>query len=327
MSSFGCLKPRVNRKRKTKTQPWLGFFMGLICATMRVMNHNCSHISSINTHNGKAHLDEFLACCIAICFLPSTPITRHLEIPDSLLDDPTALVLDKGRRFEPALLNFDHHQDGKLECAFNLWMAHLGYRDALYDAFAWGPNITRNDTGGMKSVAEAFELPTDQKTINKLEAIFSNPVAGWVLDQFSSVDVVPVASQLYDVMQSIGGYILEGCERVEAQHKIYDEHVVIRDICGFPVADMTTIKGDYEFAFGSWLSKNNKVVKIVFANDARSPGCTRMVRRDEGIDFRKYARMHPLMVRFCHESGFLLTMGETEMRKNMKEIVYRATDK
>jgi hypothetical protein len=86
--------------------------------------------TTILTHPGSAHKDEFLACCVLLATAPA-PIVRR-EPTEADLADPAIAVVDVGHRHEPALKNFDHHQlpdDAAPTCALSLVLQHLG----LYD--------------------------------------------------------------------------------------------------------------------------------------------------------------------------------------------------
>jgi uncharacterized UPF0160 family protein len=83
--------------------------------------------TTILTHPGSAHKDEFLACCVLLATAPC-PILRR-EPTEADLADPAIAVVDVGHRHEPALNNFDHHQlpaDAAPTCALSLVLQHLG---------------------------------------------------------------------------------------------------------------------------------------------------------------------------------------------------------
>jgi len=77
--------------------------------------------TTILTHRGRAHKDEFFACSVLLASCPS-PIVRRKQT-DAYLADPAIAVIDVGLRHEPALNNFDHHQlpdDAAPTCALSL---------------------------------------------------------------------------------------------------------------------------------------------------------------------------------------------------------------
>ena len=92
-----------------------------------------STISTILTHPGGAHKDEFLACSVLLALHP-VPVIRREPAPEDLAN-PAICVVDVGHRHEPALNNFDHHQlprDHPPTCSLSLVLQHLGlYQDAL----------------------------------------------------------------------------------------------------------------------------------------------------------------------------------------------------
>ena len=92
----------------------------------------------IITHAGKAHLDDLMACAIAVAHLriwnDSTDVTIERRDPTyEELDDSTVVVLDVGGRYEPTNSNFDHHQlpRGSHDSAMTLLAANLGMPNGL----------------------------------------------------------------------------------------------------------------------------------------------------------------------------------------------------
>ena len=89
-------------------------------------------ISSIITHPGGAHKDDFLACSV---FLHDHPVSIFRREPnDSDLLDSSIAVLDVWGHHEPEKFNFDHHQFPREHvptCALSLVLQYLGiYEDA-----------------------------------------------------------------------------------------------------------------------------------------------------------------------------------------------------
>lgn len=73
-------------------------------------------IEKIITHGGIFHCDEVLAVALLISKFGDIPIVRKYanEISEEEFNNPNILILDVGRRYEPNLGNFDHHQDANL---------------------------------------------------------------------------------------------------------------------------------------------------------------------------------------------------------------------
>lgn len=73
-------------------------------------------MKKILTHAGTFHADEISAIALLLKFFPGTPVERTHDIAaiKAAQADPEILVLDIGREYDPAQLNFDHHQDEAL---------------------------------------------------------------------------------------------------------------------------------------------------------------------------------------------------------------------
>ena len=293
---------------------------------------NPVQFDTIVTHDSRAHLDDLLATCLAVRVNPKAIVYRVNVISDIQLNNPKILVLDKGTQLDPDKLNFDHHQDENLDCAFILFAKHLGLTPNLFDAFSWARVVNYNDTKGMLGVAKKFGFSDDQKTLSNLGCVFKSSFDSMILDWFSEQDTIHPGSKLHDILYRMGDFIISGCEEVEAAHKKYEETVEIRtvEVAGrtFTYADKMNT-GEEMRAFGSWLSK--KVpdgIDFVLAADDRTKGCIRLIRYNNDIDFRKWANYEEKSamnrgygmsqypnandVNFCHANGFLLSLKPTE---------------
>jgi len=145
-------------------------------------------------HAGNAHMDEVLAAALASQKYPITSIERRNPTYEEL-DDPTILILDVGEMYEPALLNFDHHQlvDSD-ECAFTLLARHI-YGDEYY-AFskvnAWMRWYAMMDTQGPTKVASAMGTTPDVLRESR------SPVDMFLLDMFEEdpMSTIPILKKL-----------------------------------------------------------------------------------------------------------------------------------
>ena len=119
----------------------------------------------IITHAGRAHLDDFVSCAIAIVNATwrrmefgersDHPITLRAAIAETVQDtviyrrNPTAeeiedkdvLVLDVGGQYDPSKGNFDHHQlpKGSKDSAMTLFAANIGLPDGSFDGSVYEP--------------------------------------------------------------------------------------------------------------------------------------------------------------------------------------------
>jgi uncharacterized UPF0160 family protein len=71
--------------------------------------------NKIITHSGVHHADEVSAIVTVFKSLGyKLPIERKISVTQEELDDPSVLILDIGRNYNPTLGNFDHHQGANL---------------------------------------------------------------------------------------------------------------------------------------------------------------------------------------------------------------------
>jgi len=163
-----------------------------------------STLTTILTHPGSAHKDEFLACCVLLAENP-VPIERREPLPNDLAD-PTVAVVDVGHRHEPALNNFDHHQlpkDHPPTCSLSLVLQRLGlYADARQFC-EWLEPAEWFDCRG--PIATAKFLGVDRATLPKL----NSPVDITLLRRFALAVRLEPSDPLWLVMRMIGEDLLD----------------------------------------------------------------------------------------------------------------------
>lgn len=84
-----------------------------------------TYYERIVTHAGVFHADEVLAIVYLLILGFRGKIERKYKVSDADLNDPRTLVLDTGKRYDPKLGNFDHHQDKILPATCMLVLKHF----------------------------------------------------------------------------------------------------------------------------------------------------------------------------------------------------------
>lgn len=181
--------------------------------------------TTILTHPGGAHKDEFIACALLLASRP-VAITRR-EPTEADLADPATLVVDVGHRHEPELNNFDHHQlprDHPPTCSISLVLAHLGlYSDARefcdwLEAAEWldcrGPNET------------ARWLGVERDAFSRLHS----PIDGALLRRFSQTAGLQPGDPLWEIMRLIGEDILGYVRDLRARLDFIGRHAQLWDL-------------------------------------------------------------------------------------------------
>lgn len=166
----------------------------------------------IVTHNGAAHRDEFLACCVILHHEHAahgrTPsVERRLVVPSDLEDSGT-YVVDTGGRWDPGDLNFDHHQaDPKMvdKCALDLVLEYVMGRD-VYRGFAkaneWLRVTTVQDTRG--NAEAALSLGVNARAYSAMRS----PMERLMLSWFADAHTVHADSALHATMRELGRLLL-----------------------------------------------------------------------------------------------------------------------
>jgi len=175
--------------------------------------------TTILTHPGSAHKDEFLACCVLLATAPS-PILRR-EPTDADLADPATAVIDVGHRHEPARNNFDHHQlpdDAAPTCALSLVLQHLGlYADAR--AFCdWLEPAEWFDCRGPNATARWLGVKRD--IIDKLHS----PLDGTLLRRFAATTRHSPGEPLWEIMRMIGADLLDYLRTLRTRLTFIGQH-------------------------------------------------------------------------------------------------------
>ncbi len=175
--------------------------------------------TTILTHPGSAHKDEFLACCVLLA-ASACPILRR-EPTDADLADPATAVIDVGHRHEPALNNFDHHQlpdDAAPTCALSLVLQHLGlYADAR--AFCdWLEPAEWFDCRGPNATARWLGVERD--IINKLHS----PIDGTLLRRFAAATRHTFGEPLWEIMRLVGSDLLDYLRTLRSRLTFIGQH-------------------------------------------------------------------------------------------------------
>ena len=160
----------------------------------------------IITHDGRGHQDDFLATCVCI-FKLNAPAYR-LKILEEHLQSPNFWVLDQGRKFEPELHNFDHHQIEQEICAFTMVLDHF-YKVDYREFMPQLKFIEIFDSYGPKKAAEFAGIKEEN-----LEFIAS-PIYLSMIKAFSKIEG-EIKDPFYSIMKEIGQDICLKIENTES---------------------------------------------------------------------------------------------------------------
>jgi len=289
--------------------------------------------TTILTHPGSAHKDEFLACCVLLAAAPC-PIVRR-EPAEAELADPAIAVVDVGYRHEPALNNFDHHQlpdDAVPTCALSLVLQHLGlYADAR--AFCeWLEPAEWFDCRGPNTTAAWLGI--------KREVIFQlySPIDSTLLRRFAAANRHAPGEPLWEIMRLIGTDLLDYLRTTRARLSFIGHHAEIWSLEELgPLADgqipvavflprTDPLPEEPSSGIDRWVTEqrlDDRVVAIV-APDRRSAGYGLSRHRDHPrCDFTRL-KAEP-DVHFAHARGFVAKTSAAEPRRLRELLKLAAT--
>jgi hypothetical protein len=286
--------------------------------------------STILTHPGSAHKDEFLACCVLLATTPC-PILRR-EPTDADLADPATAVIDVGHRHETALNNFDHHQlpsDAAPTCALSLVLQHLGlYADAR--AFCeWLEPAEWFDCRGPNETARWLGIERD--IVFKLYS----PIDGTLLRRFAAAKQHSPGEPLWEMMRLVGTDLLDYIRNLRTRLTFIGQHAQLWTLdeltpAGGPAPAVLfltrtePLPEDTSAGLERYVTEqrlDERVVALI-APDRRSSGYGLSRHRDNPrLDFTRI-KAEP-DVHFTHQRGFVAKTSATDP-KRLRELLMLA---
>lgn len=254
----------------------------------------------IVVHDGRAHADDFLAACVCTHKL-GLPVTRQ-KFEDHMLGDPNFWVLDQGRRFEPELHNFDHHQIEEEKCAFTMVLDHLygpGYRDS-WPALRY---VEIFDSYGPKRAA-AFAGVSEES----MEVTLS-PIHSSVVDAFSGIEG-EVPEFFLRFMAMVGSGICSKIESrsslfsaIDAGHRLFTRgSTKVLDVSGCSPPEGFSHS---QLPTKEWSKARGHEPEVILTRDPRQGGYRMVSINTDSLKFAPHPKAY-----FTHNSGFLTAFVE-----------------
>jgi len=250
---------------------------------------------SIIVHDGRAHADDFLAACVCLYKLDE-PVYRQ-SASSAMLDDQKCWVLDQGRKFEPHLHNFDHHQIEEEICAFTMILDYFFGKD--YRIFM--PNlrfIEIFDSYGPERASEFVGIK--QEDLEKV----TSPIHVSLIRSFSKIEGL-VQEPFASIMKFIGQEI---CEQIEGNKQMLstltnDSKTIEHQ--GILILDTTNCVPPNGFKHEqlptkAWSKMNNVDPVVILTRDSRQNGYRMVSINTKTLKFKPNDKCY-----FVHNSGFL----------------------
>lgn len=181
--------------------------------------------STIITHPGGSHKDDFLACAVLLSQNPVAILRR--EPTEADLTDPSIAIVDIGHQHAPELRNFDHHQfprDHVPTCALSLVLQYLGLYEDARDFCDWLEVTEWFDCRG--PVDTAAWLGIDREALGKL----NSPVDVTVLRRFANQTEHNPGEPIWEVMRMIGTDLVDYITGLRARLDFVAGHAEVWNI-------------------------------------------------------------------------------------------------
>ena len=253
----------------------------------------------IVVHRGRAHVDDFLASCV--CLHKTDLVLCRMDLEPGMLEDPRCWVLDQGMRFEPEMLNFDHHHLDEQICSLTMVLDHFygkGYRTYIPQL----SYIEIHDSMGSSKAAKFAGVTNDivEKSASLIQHL--------ILKSFSEIEG-EVTDPFRSVMCSMGS---ELCGKIEALPLLIEQlenNAKIIELSGLKVLDLTLCETDApdQLPTKYWCEQKGISLSVILTRDSRCMNKYRMISTDGSVRFRQNS-----LCSYTHPSGFLTVFDELE---------------
>lgn len=283
-------------------------------------------ITTLLTHPGGAHKDEFLACCVLLARHPVAIVRR--EPLDTDLASPEVCVVDVGHRHEPELNNFDHHQfprDAAPVCALSLVLQHFGLYEDARRFCEWLETAEWFDCRG--PVNTAARLGVERATLAKL----NSPIDLTLLRRFAGASRIEPGQPLWEMMRMIGEDMVNHITSTRAKLDQLERHAQLweLEIGGAPAIVVylprtDTIADDIASGLDRFVETREWAAEVVGTvyPDRRAGGYGLGRFRDNArLDFTRIAGEPD--VHFAHANGFVAKTSASDATR-LRELMVAA---
>jgi hypothetical protein len=279
-------------------------------------------ITSIVTHPGGAHKDDFLACAV---LLTQAPVAIERRDPtDTDLNDPAVAVLDIGHEHSETLHNFDHHQlprDHVPTCALSLVLQYLGIYEDAREFCSWLEVAEWFDCRGPVDTAEWLGM--DRDTLGRL----NSPLDITILRRFASQTEHKPGEPIWEIMRMIGQDTIDYITNLRTRLDFVAQHAEVWEFDNFKALFMPRTEpmpAEASSGLGYHVEKlglEHEILALVYP-DSRGTGYgMRRFNDDTRMEFTQLENEED--VHFTHARGFIAKTSSAEVVR-LKELLSMA---
>jgi hypothetical protein len=271
-------------------------------------------ITSIVTHPGGAHKDDFLACAV---LLTEAPVSIERRDPtEAELSDPAVAILDIGNEHSETLHNFDHHQlprDHVPTCALSLVLQYLKIYEDSREFCSWLEVAEWFDCRGPVDTAEWLGM--ERSTLSKL----NSPLDITILRRFANQSIHKPGEPIWEIMRMIGQDLVDYVKGLRARLDFVAEHAEVWCFDGFKALFMPRtdpMPDEASSGLGYHVEKlglEEEVLALVYP-DSRGPGYgMRRFNDDPRMEFTLLEAEAD--VHFTHARGFIAKTSSSDLER------------
>jgi len=290
-----------------------------------------SPFSTILTHPGSAHKDDFLACCVLLAHHPAPIVRREPTAAD--LADTAIVVVDVGDSHDPALNNFDHHHlpdDAAPTCALSLVLKSLDLYEDARSFCDWLEPAEWFDCRGPNATAKFLKVP--RNAINQLYS----PIDGTLQRCFAAKTEHRAGEPLWEMMLQVGDDLVTYLRSLRTRLNFIGQHAILWPLSTAPASETAAhsavlfmprtdpLPQEPSSGLDRYVVEqglNERVVAII-SPDRRGTGYGLSRHRDHPhMDFTRIADEPD--VHFAHKRGFVAKTSATDPER-LQELLQLA---
>jgi hypothetical protein len=269
------------------------------------------------THCGGAHMDDVISTAMVLAH--DNTITSVFRRPETKaeLDSPKIWVLDQGRRHQPELRNFDHHQfpGGTEECTISL-LAQYFKLEKWMKTFHWYRPAVLLDSLGAYKAAEQLDCPSDMVT-----AIYT-PADEYFIRLFQEREELHCDEQLFQILKEMGQGIFDNVEEDRNRSLLLEEKATLETINGVDIVYFLEDVPETTRGITSFAQKMCKNPGVCVTRDSRGDGWSlQRLLEHENVDFCQIRHEEESL--FVHNTGFVAKVSFTSMDR-VKELLAKS---
>jgi hypothetical protein len=272
-------------------------------------------VRKVVTHREPRHWDDFIAVALLKMSYPDAVVefVHPQGVPQEYYNDKGVCLVDVGGRYEPELMNFDHHQDVNLNCSLMLVLKYVYGLSVLSKVLQF---IDLADRFGVKKASEELGVRLDpQEDAMRREILlidlnrYGKEVGEVLWDNLLIDDYSLWIRKVYTELE-VRGLLEEPCRKIREEEERYREKVgkvEFREYGGMRVAFSSESLAPYHYRF----FQESGVVLLVERN-SMSREHTSVIKNTglevaKGIDLSKVFEEYPKV--FLHQNGFIAVLG------------------